>query len=94
MLARARARAEFRSLGWHVDVLRLEPQDVVVLRVGGSIPSERLRTIAEQLQRLFPTQKVAVLNPGDDITVVRVERHDCAAAMTELLAIAGDLTAP
>lgn len=52
-------------------VLRLQPGDVVVLRVGHELSDQEHHKLMEQARLLFPDHKVMVLSPGADLEVFR-----------------------
>lgn len=56
----------------HVEVLRLDPGDVVVYRSREVLDPSTVEAIAEALRDLFPLNRVAVLDAGASLTPIRV----------------------
>lgn len=52
-------------------VLRLQPGDVVVLRVGHDLGEHENHEFVERMQLLFPDHKIVVLGPGTELQVFR-----------------------
>jgi|SwirhisoilCB3_FD_contig_31_16943828_length_463_multi_3_in_0_out_0_2 DNA-binding NarL/FixJ family response regulator len=52
-------------------VLRLQPGDIVVLRVRRELSDEELPDFTENVKRLFPDHKVVVLTGDDELQVFR-----------------------
>lgn len=52
-------------------VLRLQPGDVVVLRVGHDLSDSEHHDFVERMQALFPDHKIVVLGPGVELQVLR-----------------------
>lgn len=57
----------------HVEVLRLEPHDVLVYHHSGRLNSEAIANISDLLRGYFPDHRIAVLEEGASFQVLRPE---------------------
>lgn len=56
-----------------VKILRLQPGDTIVCRTERRLTDEEFAKIGENLKRCFPDSRVAVLDGGATIEVLRAE---------------------
>lgn len=74
-----------------VEVLELGPDDVLVVSVKKELDTAGYRKITEDIRRVMSHERVVILAPGIELSVVRHERHSCAEAVAELGAMMKDL---
>jgi hypothetical protein len=62
---------EYEAIKIEIAKLELSPTDILVLKTSSHIPMEKIDQIKKQLQNLAPKNKVAILTPGLDLTIIQ-----------------------
>lgn len=57
----------------HVEVVRVQPGDVIVYTHSERLFAEEVQQVADDLSQIFPNNRCIVVDPPADIKIVRAE---------------------